>query len=127
MITNLYANNILEELIGRTNFPFVEGSFASLLTAVPNSTNPSGVEVVGASYIRQSVTWAAASNKVITNDSTIVFPIASTIWGTVVAVGFWNALTEGQLGPVGPLTPQLIEVGDQYDFAPGSIVIQISS
>ena len=63
-----------------------------------------------------------ASNGTKSNGTTITFPTATADWGTVVAVGIFDAATNGNLLFWANLTTsKTIQNGDTAQFAAGSL------
>lgn len=57
----------------------------------------SGTEVAEASYARKAITFNAAGSSKQTNNGAITFANADTNWGTVTEVGFFTAITAGDM------------------------------
>lgn len=62
--------------------------------------SPGGTEVTGGSYARVTIpaaagSWDAPASKATQNTNELAFPQASADWGTIVAVGLYDALTVG--------------------------------
>lgn len=70
--------------------------YLALYTAAPTDAG-GGTEVSGGAYARQSFTLTVASGGASSNGADITFPTATANWGTVVAVGIFDALTAGNL------------------------------
>jgi hypothetical protein len=74
-------------------------AYVALYTAAPTDAG-GGTEVTGGSYARVTTsggTWQAPSGGTKTNSAEIAFPTASASWGTVVAVGIFDASSGGNL------------------------------
>lgn len=74
--------------------------FAGLFTTAPNDDGTGGVEVSGGAYARQSVTnnatnFPSANPKLLATPTT--FPVPTAPWGLIKAMGWWDALTVGNL------------------------------
>jgi hypothetical protein len=73
--------------------------YLGLFTVAPGESS-AGTEVTGGSYARQAVTLPASSapgDGSGANSAIINFPTASGSWGTVVAVGIFDAVSGGNL------------------------------
>lgn len=84
---------------------------ASLHTADPGTTGAS--EVVGGSYARAAITWAAASagSKTLTGTVVIQVPAGTTI----THAGTWNASSAGNFAAGGALpSPEAYPTGGTY-------------
>ncbi len=74
--------------------------YAGLFTTAPADDGTGGVEVSGGAYARQSLTnnatnFPSANPKV--NATAVTFPVTTAPWGTVKAMGWFDALTVGNL------------------------------
>ena len=96
--------------------------YVALFTAAPTDAG-GGTEVTGGAYARTAATFAAAvsggasSGSTIANSADVVFPTATAAWGTVVAVGIYDAASAGNLLYFGNLTTsQAVATGNQFRF-----------
>jgi hypothetical protein len=94
-------NKLLDHVFGATAYAAPATLYIGLLTVAPTDAG-GGTEVAGGSYARAAVVNnvanfpnAAAGAK--TNGNDIVFATATANWGTVVAVGIYDALAGGNL------------------------------
>lgn len=134
--------NALLSWFKNTAFPAVPANFyVGLLTVAPGDTGTTGgtadgTEVPAANgYARVAVSpatgWSAISavnttGQQMSNAGTITFPTPTGSWGTVVAVGIWDALTAGHLIAWAPQSPtQAVASGNTVSIAPGALVFQI--
>lgn len=121
-------NKILDLIWGNQAFSPPSTIYVALFTAAPNDAG-GGTEVSGGSYSRVGVqnnatNWPAASGGQKQNGVAINFPQATTSWGTVVAVGFFDAATNGNLLAWANLAAnKAVGVGDTISFPVGSITI----
>lgn len=83
-LNNNGLNQMLSGLTGSV-------AYVSLHTTEPNSSGSN--EVVGGSYTRESVTWAAASAGSISASNSPVFDVPGST--TVAWVGLWSAVSSG--------------------------------
>jgi hypothetical protein len=120
------SNKVLDLLLGNTAYSVPTTLYIALFTSAPNDSG-GGTEVSGGAYSRAAVTnnttnWPSASNGQKANANQIAFAQATASWGTVVAVGIYDAATGGNLLWWANLaTPRTINSGDQVSFAPGSL------
>lgn len=121
-------NKLLDHVLGNTAFTAPSPLFIALFTASPSDSG-GGTEVTGGSYARLSVTnnttnFPAASGGSKSNGVTFSYsPNPSAGWGTVVAVGIFDASTGGNLIKWGDLTTsKTINSGDPVSFPSGSLV-----
>lgn len=80
--------------------------YLGILTATPTESS-AGTEVSGGAYARQAITFAEpveGDPSSMTNSAVIEFPTATAGWGTVVAWGVYDALTDGNLAWYGTLS-----------------------
>lgn len=120
---------IINHLFRGTTFAAPTTLYVSLFTVAPTDAG-GGTEVTGGSYARVAVTcnttnWAApgATNGTTSNSVAITYPAATANWGNVVAVGFHDALSGGNL--LVWLTQSSIAVnsGQTASFAAGALSV----
>lgn len=104
--------------------------YAALFTTAPTtaytSGSPTGVEVStsGTAYARQSATFGAPASGVTSNSTPINYSAATASWGTVVAVGIFDAASGGNLLYFGNLgTPKTVGIGDTVSFAAAALAV----
>ena len=120
------ANKVLDHLLGGTTYTPPSTLYIALFTDAPTDAG-GGTEVSGGSYARAAVTnnttnWPSASNGQKQNANQIAFAQATAAWGTVVAVGIFDAATDGNLLWWANLAaPRTVNSGDQVSFAIGSL------
>jgi len=119
-------NKILDFLLGGISYTPPATVYIALFTAAPTDAG-GGTEVSGGGYARVAVAnnttnFPPASNGTKSNGTTITFPTATADWGTVVAVGIFDAATGGNLLFWANLTTsKTIQNGDTAQFAVGSL------
>ena len=129
-----YLNSaMLNWMKGTTFLAAPATTYVALFTTAPTSdAGTGGTEVSGGSYARQAITsssgWSAISGggtvaEQISNAAIITFPTPSASWGTVVAVGIYDALTVGNLLYFATITSQAIGVGVVASFAANALVV----
>lgn len=97
------AQNGLNYIVGKTAVPTLPTVSVALFTAVGTDAGTGFTEVTGGSYARvttSGATWNAASGSApssITNNAAITFPTATANWGTVIAIGLYDAASSGNL------------------------------
>lgn len=116
------AQAILDHITDNTAYTPASDLYLALYTTAPTQSG-GGTEVSGTSYARQVIAFGAAnSSGVATNSGTITFPSAGSNWGTVVAVGIFDALTDGNLLGYDYLSQaRAIYTGDTIIFNIGEI------
>lgn len=121
--TYYWAGNVINAGLRGVPYTPPTGSYVALYTTSPTPTG-GGVEVVGGGYSRQQAVWTAPVNGQSTNVADLVFPVASTSWGTIVAYGLVDAGLSGNLLYFAPLNaPQLVQINDQIKFPAGQLQI----
>ena len=131
--TNGEEQDILEYWFSGTALPNTP-THIGLFTTIPADDGTGGVEVSGGSYARQAFarngtnwgTSAAGAPSTIQSLVDITFPEATASWGTVVAWGYFTALSAGTLLFFGALdTNKLIDTGDTAKFTAGNLVAKL--
>lgn len=142
-LTTQAQNNILNWMKG-TTWPATGAwgaapttTWVGLFTTAPTtdaSATFTGTEVTGGSYARVAVTsssgWSAitggsTSPSQISNAATITFPTPTANWGTVVAIGIFDASTAGNLLWWASITSQVINTGVVASFAASALVMTV--
>lgn len=102
--------------------------YLALFTTAPNyETGSGGTEVTGGSYARKQMTAAfTVSGGSASNTADAVFVTASADWGTIVAVGIYDASTSGNLLIGGDLTAsRVVSNGGTAKFAATALAITL--
>jgi len=107
--TNYLENLIINHLLRTSTWSKPSDVYLGLFTTQPDDAGSGGVEVSGGSYARVDVgpldaNWVAPTTGQTENVSDITFAAPTADWGTVVAVGFFDAATAGNLFHVEALT-----------------------
>lgn len=117
---------VLDHVLGNTAYSAPATVYIALFTAAPSDSG-GGTEVTGGSYARASVTnnttnWPNASGGAKSNGTDITFTTATANWGTIVAMGIYDASTAGNLLYWADLTVnKAINSGDTAKFTTGEI------
>lgn len=137
-------NKLVDHVFRGQAFSAPSSLFLGLLTAAPTDAG-GGTECTGGDYARAEVacsttnwsgtqgagTTAASSGTsgTISNNIAITFPLPTANWGTVVAVGIYDASTAGNLIAWGAVSPsKTISNGDAApQFAAGDFQFSIDS
>lgn len=126
--SNFLENELLDHVLGGADYSRPSTVYVALFTAAPSDAG-GGTEVSGGSYARKAVTnngtnWPAAVSGSKSNGTAITFAQATANWGTVVAVGIFDAATDGNLLFWATLTnSRTVFNGDTVTFAIGEIAI----
>lgn len=118
-------NKVLGHVFGGTSYTAPATIYLALYTVAPDDTG-GGTEVSGGSYARQSCAFTVTGN-LATNTSAVEWPTATGSWGTVVAVGVFDASTSGNLLAYGNLTSsKTIASGDVLRIPAGDLDITLT-
>ena len=125
-MSNFLENALINATLRNTTYTSVATVYVSLWTSDPTDAG-SGTEVSGGSYARTSVTFAAPSNGVTTNNADVTFPTATASWGTVGWIGINDADTGGNLLYHTALdTAKAIDSGDIFKIATGNLSVTLA-
>ena len=99
--TDYWARKVIDHSTGRTAIGSAPATYVGLFTAAPTDAG-GGTEVSGGSYARVATAglWNAAAGSApatTSNSGAIQFPVATASWGTVIAIGVFDAATAGNL------------------------------
>ena len=86
----------------------------------------SGTEVttVGTGYVRKAISFNAVSSNQITNNGAITFANPELAWGTIDAIGFFTAVSGGDMLFSGaPPAPITVNQDSQIAFANLALVV----
>jgi hypothetical protein len=118
-------NKVLDHVFGGVNYTAPSTLYLALYTVAPTDTG-GGTEVSGTAYARQTVAFTV-TNDTASNTSAVEFPTAGASWGTIVAVGIFDALTSGNLLAYGNLTAsKTIASGDVFRVPAGDLDITLA-
>lgn len=125
-MSNYLENALINATLRNTTFTSPSTVYVGLFTADPTDAG-SGAEVSGGSYARQSAAFGAPSNGASLNSAALEFPQATAPFGTITHFGILDSLTGGNLLYHGALTAsKVIDTGDVFKFATGSITVTLS-
>lgn len=118
-------DNLLNHVLRNTSFTSPTTVYVALFTVAPGDDGTGGTEVSGFAYARQTVTFGAPSSGTVANSGAVTFPQASGgAWGTILAMGIYDAVTTGNLLYYGNLaTSKVVGDGDQISFANGALTV----
>lgn len=112
-LTDAYENQLREHLVGKAAWTMPSAIYLALFTTAPDDAGTGGVEVTGGAYARKltvGTDWAAGGGS---NATELIFPTATADWGTVVAVGLYDAATAGNLLAFGAVSPSVAVLTNQ--------------
>jgi len=128
-----YLENAMLNWMKGTTFAAAPATvYAALFTTAPtDDAGTSAVEVSGGSYARIGITtstgWSSISGAPgaaaqISNSGVVTFVTPTANWGTVLAIGVYDALTTGNLLYWNTITSQVINTGVVASFAIGALI-----
>lgn len=125
-MSNYLENALVNATLRNTSYTSPATVYVALFTTDPTDA-ASGTEVTGGAYARTSVTFAAPSNGASASNVDCTFPTCTSTWGTVSHIGLFDASTSGNLLYHTPLdTSKLIETGDIFKIASGSLTVTLA-
>lgn len=118
---------VLDHILGGGDYTRPATVYLALFTATPSDTG-GGTECTGSNYARLAITnnatnWPAASAGSKKNGVYFLFPIPTGTWGTVTAIGIFDAATSGNLLFWSTITSKSVTTGVPVYFAVDSITI----
>jgi len=101
--------------------------YVALFTAAPTDTG-GGTECTGGAYTREIGTFTVSGTTTLaTNSAAIEYDAATNSWGTIVAVGLFDASTSGNMLAWADLTTsKAIDSGDILRIPAGDLDITLS-
>jgi hypothetical protein len=128
-ISTYLSDALLQHGYGKTSYTFPTTYLGLYTTAPTMPAGTGGTEVSGGSYARVALAslWGSAASESMTNSSIITFTTATASWGTVVAVGIFDALTGGNLLCAGTLTTsQVVASGNTFSVPVSNLTATLS-
>jgi len=101
-ISDYLEDALINHIFRNTDFTRPANIYVAAFTVAPSDAG-GGTEVTGGAYARQAVAtgassgWTASSGGNTDNNAVITYPTATANWGTVVAIGLFDALTVGNM------------------------------
>jgi hypothetical protein len=117
-------NELLDAAFNNGSFAGGATLYMALYTAAPTDAG-GGTEVSGAGYARQTIAFGAASGGAIANTGAVEWTASGGNYGTVVAIGIFDALTGGNLLAWDEITSVVINDTDTLTFAIGDVDITL--
>jgi hypothetical protein len=100
--------------------------YIGLFTGDPTDTSINGLEVSGGSYARQPAFFNEPTKGSSSTSGDILFPTATSNWGTIAFIGIFDAESDGNLLYVSPLImAKQISSDDQFKISAGSITVTL--
>jgi hypothetical protein len=121
-------DKVLDHVFGGVAYTAPSTLYVALYTVAPTDTG-GGTEVSGGAYARQTATFTVSGTNptTATNSAAIEYPTATADYGTVVAVGIFDALTSGNLLAYANLTAsKVVSTGDVFRFNSGDLDVTLA-
>ena len=121
-------DKVLEHVFGGNAYSAPSTLYVALYTSAPSDTG-GGTEVSGGGYVRKTSTFNVSGTNPTTasNAGAIEYPTATANYGTVVAVGIFDALSSGNLLAYANLTAsKVVSTGDVFRFNAGDLDVTLS-
>ena len=102
--------------------------YVALYTVAPSDSG-GGTEVSGSGYARQAVTFGAAATPggTTSNTGAVSYTASGGSFGTVVAIGIFDAVSSGNLLWHGTMTAsKTVDDGDTLEFSIGNIDLTLA-
>ena len=121
-LSNIFETTTLNWLFTATSVTRPTAWYIALYTVAPTDGG-GGTEISGDAYVREAVAMSVTGDNA-TNTGAIEWPTATGTWGTIVAVGVFDALSAGNLIAYGNLTvSKTITSGDVFRIPAGDLDI----
>lgn len=118
-------NKVLGHVFGGSAYSAPATLYLALYTVAPTDAG-GGTEVSGSGYARLSCAFTVTGN-LATNTAAEEWSVALSSWGTIVAVGVFDASTGGNLLAWGTLTiSKTIASGDVFRIPAGDLDITLT-
>lgn len=117
-------NKLLDHVFANVGYTSPATVYMALYTVAPTDAG-GGTEVTGSGYTRQAVAFDAAVAGATANSALESWTAAGGNYGNVVAVGFFDALTVGNLLAWDAITSATINDTDTLEFAIGDIDVTL--
>lgn len=121
-------DKVLEHVFGGNAYSAPSTLYVALYTVAPTDTG-GGTEVSGGGYVRKTATFnvSGTSPTTASNTGAIEYPTATANYGTVVAVGIFDASSSGNLLAYANLTAsKVVSTGDVFRFNAGDLDVTLA-
>lgn len=118
---------LLKHVFTNTSYTSPSSLYVALYTTAPSDAG-GGTELTGDGYARKAVSFSVSGTTTLaTNSAAVEFDAATGSWGTIVAVGVFDASTSGNLLAWSDLaTSKTISTGDILRIPSGELDITLS-
>ena len=121
-LSNIFETTTLNWLFTATSVTRPTAWYIALYTVAPTDGG-GGTEISGDAYVREAAAMSVTGDNA-TNTGAIEWPTATGTWGTIVAVGVFDASSAGNLIAYGNLTvSKTITSGDVFRIPAGDLDI----
>ena len=121
-------DKVLEHVFGANAYSAPSTLYVALYTSAPSDTG-GGTEVSGGGYVRKTTTFNVSGTNPTTasNAGAIEYPTATANYGTVVAVGIFDASSSGNLLAYANLSAsKVVSTGDVFRFNTGDLDVTLA-
>ena len=122
--SDFLENELLDHVFNNAAYTAPATIYLGLYTTAPTDAG-GGTEVSGGGYARQAVAFTTSSGGAISNSAAESFTASGANFGTVVAVGLFDAASAGNLLAWDAITSAVVNDGDTINFAIGDIDITL--
>jgi hypothetical protein len=131
-MTTFLSNELLDHTLRNAAYTSPTTVHLALFTAAPTdaytSGSPDGTEVSTGGYARATIAFDAGASRATANTDLESFTASGANYGTVVAIGIFDASTNGNLLWWADLdTNRVVNDGDTLEFAAGAIDLAYSA
>lgn len=116
----------LNHLLRNTAYTPAATVYVELYTVAPTDAG-GGTPVSGSGYARKAATFSAASGRAVTTSADITWTPSGGNYGTIVAIGIFDALTAGNLLAWDTVTNKVVNDGETYTLAAGQVTVSITT
>lgn len=125
-MTNYLEDKVLNHIAKKATYTAPTKLYLALFTELIDGEEGTAVEVQADSYSRAAISFATAVDGVLMSDTDTNFPVAEEEWGTITAVGVYDALTNGNMLFYTTLaSEQNIVIDNQLIFKTGKLTITL--
>jgi len=121
-------DKVLDHVFGGNAYTAPSTLYVALYTVAPTDTG-GGTEVSGGGYTRKTAAFTVSGTNPTqaSNTAAIEYPTATANYGTVVAVGIFDASSSGNLMAYANLTSsKVVSTGDVFRFNAGDLDITLA-
>lgn len=124
-LSNYLEDALLNAVFRNTTYTSPATVYAALFTVAPGEAG-GGTEVTGGGYARKSITFGAPSSNTIANTNDVTWTPSGANYGTVLAVGIFDASSAGNLLAYKTITSQVVNDGNTFHFPAASLTVNLN-